>query len=72
MIKGTSQWKRNCPTCGRELYYSRNCSWNKSIRLNSKCNSCSQMGKLNHLYGKSAWNNGIPHSLETPFVKIIL
>lgn len=43
------KWKRNCPKCGEELYYSQKSGFNRAIKNNSKCLSCShKKGKINN------------------------
>ena len=34
------QWKRNCPKCGRELFYTNKGNWVRSIRNNAMCKKC--------------------------------
>ncbi len=38
------QYKRNCPKCGKELFYIKKSKLNQSIRENRRCRSC--VGKL--------------------------
>ena len=35
-----NQWKKNCPKCGREQFYSLKKNFNKAIRLNKICRVC--------------------------------
>jgi len=44
----TKKYKRNCPTCNKELYYKYNFNRNRANRKNSICRSCSnKKRKLN-------------------------
>ena len=52
-------WKKNCPKCGKEQIYTGKYAknhLNSAKKLNSKCNSCSQIeyniGNKNSFYGK--------------------
>lgn len=35
-----TNWKRNCPTCGKTLFYSDKYKLERAIKLNSKCTKC--------------------------------
>jgi hypothetical protein len=45
-------YKRNCPVCNKELYYSSKDSLSNSIRRNGVCRSCSKKGKPTWILGK--------------------
>jgi hypothetical protein len=55
-------YKRICPTCKKEIFHKTKKILNKSIKLNSNCNSCAQKiakaGNKNGMFGKH-------HSEET-------
>jgi len=49
-------WKRNCPSCEKEIIYKRERNYNKAIKNNTLCLSCALIGKMsgekNPMYGK--------------------
>jgi len=47
-----SEFRRNCPLCNKEIFYSTNRSLQRAIRRNLNCLSCLQMGENNAMYGK--------------------
>lgn len=66
----STPYKRNCPKCKKDLFYSRKSHLTKATKLQSLCKSCriitsdtrkkmsnATKGSLNHFYGKT-------HSLE--------
>jgi len=48
----TNEKKRNCPSCGKELFYKTKCGFDKANSNNSKCHTCSSSGENNGFYGK--------------------
>lgn len=55
--KKKSEWKRNCPECGEEIYYSIKGGKVNAEKLNANCYSCATKGKNNPMYGKIGENN---------------
>lgn len=56
-----TEWRRSCPNCGRELYYSNSNNLRLATNKGGRCRSCSASrgsGPLNPFYGKK-------HSSET-------
>jgi endogenous inhibitor of DNA gyrase (YacG/DUF329 family) len=39
------KYTRNCPVCGKKLFYQRPGKLQLAIKYNSKCNSCGQKGR---------------------------
>jgi hypothetical protein len=64
MIK---EHKRNCPSCNKVLYYTRNFSKISADRTNSKCFSCCNGGKNNPMFGTVSPRGmlGKHHSLQS-------
>lgn len=46
------KWIRNCPKCGREIYYSQNKGLKRAIKANTNCQFCLHQGKLNPMFGR--------------------
>lgn len=46
------EWKRNCPKCGKELYYSDKYHLASAIKKNTLCITCSRTGDKNSFFGK--------------------
>jgi hypothetical protein len=57
-ITNENQWKRNCPKCGKELFYSLLMNRNRAERRGSICYKCSY-----NVYNKGPWNKGIKTGL---------
>ena len=57
MVKET-EWKRNCPKCGKEIKYVNVYNYRYAILKNTKCKTCT--GKIN---GKN--NTGLKRSIDT-------
>jgi len=57
---------KKCKLCNKELknWQKKYCSRNCANKGNSEQNSESKKGKNNPMYGKVAWNKGIPRTLE--------
>jgi len=41
-MKKETEWKRNCPKCGKDLYYVNKYSLARAIENESKCGNCKQ------------------------------
>jgi hypothetical protein len=41
-----TEWKRECPKCGKEMYYKHKRGLNSAIKLNTKCQHCCQSGSV--------------------------
>ena len=48
-------YTKNCPTCGKEMRYTRENNLNASIRHNCECSSCAM--RRTHV-GREPWNKG--------------
>ena len=56
-----TEWKRECPYCGRTKYYANERGLNRALERNSRCSSCCQEGKQNPFYGKHHSEEWIEH-----------
>lgn len=45
------EYKRNCPTCNKEISYSSNVKLNRAMNNNTNCFSCAKKGKNNPMFG---------------------
>lgn len=41
-------YKRNCPTCGKELIYKKLCDYNRAIKHNTECKSCASKRRMSN------------------------
>jgi hypothetical protein len=53
-ITTENQWTRNCPKCGKKLFYTSKSNLDKSIRINGVCCKCAYINR-----GLPPWNKGI-------------
>lgn len=61
MKNNLKKYMRNCPSCGKELTYSRKDGVRNANKKNSKCNRCSQLGYIQtkeHKLNNSLSNKG--------------
>ena len=45
-------YKRNCPSCGKEIFHATSHILNQSIKGGRVCKSCAKRSTKNHNYGK--------------------
>lgn len=64
------KWKRNCPKCGDEIFYTRIYERDRTEKRNTNCNSCAKKGKNNPMYGKPSWNRGLTKETDIGVKKI--
>lgn len=47
-----TEWRKNCPKCGKEIFYTNIWNFKRAEKHKVKCKSCATSGKNNPLYGK--------------------
>ena len=70
-MTNAKKWKKRCPLCGRNQYYSSLRSYFNAIKKNSRCIYCKNKGTGNPFFGKHHTEKHKNNLSKIPAVKFL-